>query len=122
MICSAAVSAQSTTADVAVMYGIPAIEVTEINLGNIKAGEETICGCALYNKGTSTLEISDVIISDMAMKGKTSLTYLKPQMKIGFNGKIKFKSAIGKFRITVKIYYKNIREPTIATFTGKVIE
>lgn len=122
LICITYSFAGEKEANVAIMYGVPAVEVKEVNLGTIKAGEEIICGCGLYNKGTSTLKISDVKISHPELKAGPSLTYIKPEMKIGFLGKLKFKSAIGNFYIKAQIYYFNITEPTIITFTGKVID
>ncbi|MCM1355049.1 MAG: DUF1573 domain-containing protein [Staphylococcus sp.] len=119
---SGKVFSQTNSANVSVLWGIPAREVKEIDLGTLPVGEDIWCGCALYNKGNTTLEITDVKFSHPDMKGGVSTDILRPEYKIGLRGIVKFKSAVGDFRITMKVYYKNVKQPTEVTFKGKIVD
>lgn len=110
--------AQIDSVNVTLLYGWPATEVKEVNLGNIKVNQAIECGCALHNKGTSTLIISDVKTSYPSFKIGPSVSTIKPQHKIGFVGKLKVNKT-GDFLIPVEIYYKGVKRPTIVNFKGK---
>lgn len=118
--CNSIAFAEEKKANVVVMCGGPAVEVDEIILDPIKVGEEIDCVCGLYNKGTSAVEIRDIKISRPELTWTPKRTTIAPEMIMGFFGKLKFKSAVGDYTIKVRIYYKNITEPTVITFKGKV--
>jgi len=68
------------------------------------------------------LEIEKLVVSDPGMKFATSRPWMMPEWKISLEGYLKFKAPIGKFRGTIKVYYKGVKKPTIAVIEGNVVK
>lgn len=108
--------------NVTLLRGIPAVPIKKISIGTIHVGEKVENGCALYNQTKHRLDIEKLVVSDSGMEFKVSRSWMMPEWKIGLLGTLQFKVPIGKFRSTVKVYYKGVKKPTVVLFEGNVIK
>ncbi|WP_303044854.1 hypothetical protein [Duncaniella muris] len=107
---------------VSLLRGFPAVKITKIDIGTVHVGEKVETGCALHNQSNRKLEIEKLVVSDPGMKFATSRPWMMPEWKISLEGYLKFKTPIGKFRGTIKVYYKGVKKPTIAVIEGNVVK
>lgn len=79
-------------------------------------------GFVIENYGNDTLKVDRVICSVPDMKCKVLISNVVPSMIVGGYIRTKSMKPIGKFKATVKVYWKGYDKPTVFYVKGNCVK